>query len=122
MNKLREAIAAAEHGQWGHWTRHMLQILDTVFAVAGVVQYENVDPPSPVTTSVRRWWRQIETPYDELSEKEKNSDREWADKVLSMMSGYAVVIGGSEAHYRLKEAGWSQMDEQPLDNLIIMEW
>ena len=32
--------------------------------------------------SLRRWHRQIETPYADLSEKEKDSDREWADKVL----------------------------------------
>ena len=58
----REMLAELEHKQWAHWTRYML---------------DNLTPEN-----IERWKRQIETPYDELPEAEKDSDREWADKVL----------------------------------------
>ena len=62
---LREQLAALEHEQWAHWTRYMLDNL--------------------TSENIARWQQQIETPYAELSEKEKESDRRWADKVLSLL-------------------------------------
>ncbi len=35
---------------------------------------------------VNRWYRQMSTPYDELPENEKPSDREQADKILAIIS------------------------------------
>ena len=35
--------------------------------------------------NIERWRRQIETPYSELSEKEKESDRGWARKALAVV-------------------------------------
>ena len=61
---LREKLAELEHNQWAHWTRHML---------------DNLSPEN-----IERWRRQIETSYAELSEKEKDSDRGWADRVLGL--------------------------------------
>ena len=62
---LRERLAALEHEQWAHWTRHLLDHLTP----------ENLE----------RWRRQIATPYDQLSEPEKQRDREWADRVLEVI-------------------------------------
>jgi hypothetical protein len=63
--RLRERLAALEHEQWAHWTRYLLDHLTP----------ENVE----------RWRRQIDTPYEQLSEAEKQSDREWADRVLEIV-------------------------------------
>jgi hypothetical protein len=63
--QVREALANLEHEQWAHWTKYMLA---------------NLTPEN-----IERWKRQIETPYDQLSEAEKDSDREWADRVLKIM-------------------------------------
>lgn len=53
-----ETLATLEHEQWAHWTKYMLN---------------NLTPEN-----IQRWKKQIETPYEELSEKEKESDRKWA--------------------------------------------
>ena len=70
LRPFREMLAELEHKQWAHWTRYMLA---------------NLTPEN-----IERWKRQIETPYSELSEKEKDSDREWADKILSIIQGYKL--------------------------------
>jgi hypothetical protein len=70
---IRERLAALEHEQWAHWTRHLLDHLTP----------ENIE----------RWRRQIDTPYDELSESEKQSDREWADRVLELIKESAAPEG-----------------------------
>ena len=61
---LIERLAELEHEQWVHWTRYML---------------DNLTPEN-----IERWKGQIETPYSELSEKEKESDRVWARKVFDL--------------------------------------
>jgi hypothetical protein len=63
--KLLEKLAALEHVQWAHWTRYMLGNL--------------------TDTNLSRWEHQCDTPYSALSEKEKDSDRTWALKVLSVL-------------------------------------
>ena len=64
-NLLREELADLEHQQWSHWTKYMLNNL--------------------TSENIKRWERQIETSYNQLSEKEKESDRKWANKVLVLM-------------------------------------
>jgi len=64
IDNLIEKLAALEHEQWAHWTRYML---------------DNLTPEN-----IQRWRRQIETPYEDLSEKEKESDRVWARKVMEL--------------------------------------
>lgn len=58
--KIIEELAELEHKQWAHWTKYMLDNLT----------FENMS----------RWRQQIEIPYSELTEKEKESDRDWARK------------------------------------------
>lgn len=75
---LRERLAALEHEQWARWTRHMLDHLS----------HENVE----------RWRRQIDTPYELLSEPEKQSDREWADRVLQIVEPFTAPEGDHGEH------------------------
>lgn len=65
---LLELLADLEHQQWTHWTRYML---------------DNLTPKN-----IERWRRQIAAPYDTLTEKEKESDREWARKVMGLVKWY----------------------------------
>ena len=61
----RETLAALEHEQWSHWTKYMLANM--------------------TKENIAKWKKQIDTPYEKLTEKEKDSDREWADKVWSLL-------------------------------------
>ena len=92
----REALAALDHEQWAHWTRHMLEVLEPLLNVACELDkiYGFRDAKSvKAIEAIKRWERQIETPYADLSEKEKDSDREWADRVLAALD----VNGGGDS-------------------------
>jgi hypothetical protein len=71
-NEIIEKLAALEHEQWVHWTKYMLENMTD----------ENVE----------RWNRQIETPYSYLSEKEKESDRVWAEKVYVVLEEFNKMV------------------------------
>ncbi len=60
-----EKLANLEHQQWAHWTRYMLDNL--------------------TKGNIARWRKQIDTSYFKLTEKEKDSDREWALKVIKII-------------------------------------
>ena len=62
----REQLAALEHARWSHWIRYMVK------------HPEELD----------LWLEQASTKYCDLSEKEKDGDREWADKILSVLNLY----------------------------------
>ena len=68
--QLIELLADLEHQQWAHWTLYMLDNMTD----------ENIE----------RWRKQINTPYSDLSETEKDSDREWARKILEVVEGRNV--------------------------------
>ena len=77
----REALADLEHQQWAHWTRYMLKTLEPLLSPN--LRW-NPDVRGNAEAALERWLRQINTPYADLTEKEKDSDREWADKVLEI--------------------------------------
>ena len=63
----REELAELEHDQWIAWSKD-------------IAETEQITP-----ARLERWktlWR----PYSELTEAEKDQDREWADKVIELLS------------------------------------
>ena len=66
MNELFEKLAAIEHERWADWQKYMHDVCHRIATGALII-------PAPL---VRQWERQIATPYAELSEKEKESDRD----------------------------------------------
>ena len=63
---IKEKLADLEHQQWSHWIKYLL-----------VERHDDKDR--------ERWYCQARTDYNDLSEKEKNSDRKWADKVIKLI-------------------------------------
>lgn len=64
QEKVIEALAQLGHEQWAHWANYMLNNFDN--------------------DHIEYWHRQRITKYTDLSEEEKDSDREWAEKVYEL--------------------------------------
>lgn len=75
LEGLLESLAAIEHERWSHWQRYMHS--------KGVRQPDGSMLLSAELTD--HWERQMETPYVELSDKEKESDREQVRKYLPLI-------------------------------------
>lgn len=81
---LRERLAASEHERWSHWMQYLFSRCarreDGAYIIA----------PHDVT-----WWEQlIVTPYKDLTERSKNSDRKVADEVLAILSATCEDVEG----------------------------
>ena len=64
--ELIEELAELEHKQWWDWAKNILETED-------------------ISKERSERWKKLFIPYDDLSEKEKDSDREWARKVLKIV-------------------------------------
>lgn len=81
---LREKLAELAHDQWAGWMEYLFS--------KGTFN-EDGTWTMPVW-AVERWKRQAETPYSDLSEAEKNSDRNEADKFLTVIETGGDSNGG----------------------------
>lgn len=69
-----EQLADKEHASWAHW-------MDYLFSQCSVRDGRYIIPAD----LAYRWRRQVDTPYAELSEKEKESDRAEVRKILPII-------------------------------------
>ncbi len=72
---LREALAAVQHEIWSHWMAYLFSVCERRSDGSVVI------PPEPA----EHWQRQVKAAYDQLSEAEKESDREQADKIIAVL-------------------------------------
>lgn len=80
-----EKGADIEHDRWARWQKYMF---------SKMVEEERFEEGSHFKTGnyilpkefVDRWFRQIDTPYSELSESEKESDRKETRNYLPLVS------------------------------------
>lgn len=72
----REELAELAHSQWSGWMEYM-------FAWGRVEEHGCFIIPKEL---YERWSRQMTTPYSQLSEREKDSDRKEADRVIAMLN------------------------------------
>ncbi|MEH1030516.1 hypothetical protein [Micromonospora profundi] len=70
-----EALAALEHERWAHWQRYL-------HGQGELGEDGSITIPAAL---VGRWARQMATPYVELSEDEKESDREQVRRYLPVI-------------------------------------
>lgn len=75
MSNLLEAMAAVEHERWSGWEKYR----ETRLAEGRTCDYEGLEDPE------QRWRRLRETPYDSMTDREKESDRFEARKTLAVM-------------------------------------
>ncbi len=83
---LLESLAALEHERWSHWQRYLHD------------QCERRDDGSLLIPAelATRWSIQMSTPYAELSEEEKASDREQVFRYLPTIAAALTQGGGSD--------------------------
>lgn len=78
QEELIEALADKEHASWARWMQYLFsqcnKDLDWNMTISGSL--------------VKRWMRQIETPYAELSEREKQSDRDEVEHIMPIIDKY----------------------------------
>lgn len=73
--ELIERLADAEHASWAHWMAYLFSLC-----------YEDRDGNIVIPrNSADRWQKQMTTPYAELSEQEKESDRGEVWKILPII-------------------------------------
>jgi hypothetical protein len=107
-----EALAAIEHEQWAHWTKHMLTVLEPVLRKP---RLDDGEQANAAFDALLRWDRQIETPYAELTEAEKESDREWAHRVLACLGSDPELA--VEALAALDHEQWGHWTQYMLQTL-----
>jgi hypothetical protein len=73
---LIEQLAAVEHERWSHWQRYMHE----------QCREESDGSLTIPAEFVRRWERQMRTDYADLSETEKQSDREQVLRYLPIIA------------------------------------
>ena len=75
---LFEELAAIEHLRWSHWQRWLHD------------QCERRDDGSLVIPAhlVERWERQITTPYEQLTDEEKEADRDQVARYWPLIEKY----------------------------------
>jgi hypothetical protein len=73
--ELREKLAEVQHAIWSHWMSYLFS-----------VGTRNPDGSFTIPAEkVERWQRQMSTEYNALPDKEQESDRNQADKVLVVL-------------------------------------
>lgn len=77
-----EELADAQHKIWSHWMTYQFSKCETAEEVGAMTDDDDVVIPAEF---VRRWLRQANTPYAELIEDERESDRRVVREFLSFV-------------------------------------
>lgn len=77
LSKVTEQLASIEHERWSHWQMYLHEQCTKKNDGSLVI------PPH----LVEQWQKQIATPYEKLSEAEKESDREQVRMYLPTIIG-----------------------------------
>lgn len=80
MSEIIEELAAVAHESWAGWTKYLFSKCGD-----GVVDGLRVTSAILPVWAKKRWMRQMGTPYTDLPEEEKESDRVEARKYLEVM-------------------------------------
>jgi hypothetical protein len=78
MSDFIEELADKEHASWGRWMQYL-------FSKSEGHGDGSITIPASLAL---RWFRQADTPYAELSEQEKQSDRDEVAHILPIIKKY----------------------------------
>ena len=106
MKTLRERLAWLSHDQWSGWMEYM-------FSKSTYNDDGSITIPKDL---VDRWTRQMNTDYLDLPEKEKDSDRIEADRMIAQMTMQVVGTEGILTNHvldTLSKPGSLEPDHEP---------
>lgn len=75
-SELVERLSAAEHDSWARWMSYLFSKCERMSNGSLVIP----------ASLVKHWQRQIDTPYAELTEREKQSDRQEVAHILPIIA------------------------------------
>jgi len=84
-NELREHLAKVQHDIWSHWMQYMFtqgEYKKSSENSEGRTTRAWIMPPGKVV----HWQRQMKTEYFDLTDKERESDRHQADKIIPIIN------------------------------------
>lgn len=85
---MREELADLCHKQWSEWMDYLFSKCDSIMPmILSALEDESLIIPAEF---VKRWKRQVNTPYEDLPLLEKESDRKEADKFLKIINSKNV--------------------------------
>lgn len=84
--ELIEALADKEHASWARWMDYVFEICPRSEDGSVTISRALVD----------RWQRQVDTPYAELTEREKDSDRKEVAEILPIIDASAADVRQSK--------------------------
>lgn len=114
-DELRERLAAIEHERWSDWQRYVHDVVAVRNPSDGSLTIQ--------ASAVKAWERQMATPYADLTEREKDSDRQQVDRYWPLI---APLLAEARAEYQpafdegaalwlhtCAALGWSHTDGPP---------
>lgn len=96
--ELIEQLADKEHASWARWMAYLFSKCDVIDDGDG---YEHYVIPRELA---KHWQRQIDIPYAQLSEREKQSDRAEVAHILPIIEEYASQEAVSKGVLTINEA------------------
>ena len=91
IKKLKESLADKQHDIWSHWMKYMFTQCDIERDAFG-----DIVSCSIPAEKVERWMRQMNTGYDDLTDKEKESDRNQVDKFMHLIMEAMLVYASGK--------------------------
>lgn len=109
INELREEFADYAHTAWSGWWHYLFgeSILDKSTGKLTIPQW-----------AVDRWELQAKTPYSDLTNTEKDSDREEANKILAILWRGEPRIDDTWLLVRLRQMGMQSLNS---DDFVELE-
>jgi hypothetical protein len=86
----REVLAEYAHDAWSGWMKYLFSKGEYRWVESPIESHGKVERVWIMPAwAVERWARQMNTPYADLPEEEKKSDREEADRMLAIVKNDA---------------------------------
>lgn len=106
--ELIEHLADAEHASWARWMAYLFSKCNAGEHLPN--EYPEMTVPSAL---VSRWHTQAVTPYADLSEQEKQSDRDEVAHILPFIQRYAAEQANDVAQHFLDMPALPKDSEHP---------